>query len=84
LFTVLLNPCPHKALAAMIDGLDLFGLGYSWGGFESLMIPFKPHRTATPSWTHKGPCIRVHAGLEHVDDLICDLEEGFTRLKAAQ
>jgi len=73
------------ALAAMIDGLDLFGIGSSWGGYESLIVPFDPRevRTAT-RWPHKGPCFRIHAGLESVEDLIEDLDAGFGRLRAAR
>jgi cystathionine beta-lyase len=66
----------------MLDGLELFSMGYSWGGFESLVVPFKPHRTATP-WTGQGPCLRLHIGLEHPDDLIADLKGGFERLAAS-
>jgi cysteine-S-conjugate beta-lyase len=80
LFSVLLKPYPRAAVAALLEGMELFGLGVSWGGYESLMIPFKPHRTATPSWPHDGLCLRLHAGLEHVDDLIADLEAGLKRL----
>jgi cystathionine beta-lyase len=83
LFSVLLKPYPHKALAAMLDHMELFGMGFSWGGYESLIIPFKPERTASPSWTHKGLCLRIHAGLENPDDLIADLEAGFERLNKA-
>lgn len=84
LFAVLLRPAPKKAVAAMVDGMELFGLGYSWGGFESLILPAHPEhvRTATP-WTEMGPLIRLHAGLENVDDLIADLDRGFARMKAA-
>jgi len=73
------------ALCAMIDGLELFGIGASWGGFESLIVPFDPReaRTAT-QWPHKGPCFRIHAGLENVEDLIADLEAGFERLRGAR
>jgi cystathionine beta-lyase len=68
----------------MIDGLELYGIGASWGGFESLIVPFNPleARTAT-HWPHPGPCFRIHAGLENVDDLIADLAAGFKRLRAA-
>jgi len=68
----------------MIDGLELYGIGSSWGGYESLIVPFDPReaRTATP-WPHKGPCFRIHAGLENVDDLIADLEAGFKRLRSS-
>ena len=66
----------------MLNGLELFGMGFSWGGFESLCIPFMPVRTAT-QWTAIGPCLRLHIGLESPDDLIVDLEQGFARLKVA-
>jgi cysteine-S-conjugate beta-lyase len=65
----------------MLDGLELFSMGYSWGGYESLVVPFKPLRTAT-TWTAKGPCLRFHIGLEHPDDLKRDLADGFARLNA--
>ena len=67
----------------MLDNMQLFSMGYSWGGFESLIVPFTPHRTAT-TWQSEGPCMRLHIGLEHTDDLIADLTDGFARLKAAE
>lgn len=78
---ILAKPYSSKAIAAMLDGLQLFGLGYSWGGFESLAIPANPShvRTATP-WTAEGPLIRFHIGLEAPADLISDLDAGFERL----
>jgi cystathionine beta-lyase len=82
LFSLVLKPVSEKAVAAMLDGLELFSMGYSWGGFESLVVPFKPHRTATP-WTGQGPCLRLHIGLEHPDDLMADLKGGFERLAAS-
>jgi cystathionine beta-lyase len=82
LFSVVLKPATEKAVAAMLDDLQLFSMGYSWGGFESLVVPFKPHRTAT-QWTAKGTGLRFHIGLEHVDDLKADLAEGFARLAKA-
>lgn len=82
LFSVVLKPVSEKAIAALLDDLELFSMGYSWGGFESLVVPFKPHRTAT-TWTAKGPCLRLHVGLEHPDDLIRDLSAGFKRLAAS-
>jgi cysteine-S-conjugate beta-lyase len=84
LFSVILKPASSKAVAAMLDGLALFGMGYSWGGYESLVIPFDPssYRTAT-KWRADGPALRFHIGLEDVSDLIADLEAGFGRLKAA-
>ncbi len=84
LFGVILQPCSKAAVAAMLDGLELFGMGYSWGGFESLVIPTQPEklRTAT-TWAPGGPCLRFHAGLEDADDLIADLAAGFARLRQA-
>ena len=69
----------------MLDGLKLFGMGFSWGGYESLVIPFDPkaYRTATNGMP-KGPALRFHIGLEDVDDLRADLEAGFQRLNAAK
>jgi cystathionine beta-lyase len=66
--------------AAFIDALTLFGLGGSWGGFESLVMPVSPPRTVV-SWPHKGPCLRLHAGLENVSDLIDDLDRAFTAIR---
>ena len=80
LFSVTLKPASEDAVAQMLDGLELFGMGYSWGGFESLVVPFKPYRTAT-NWTAEGPCLRFHIGLENPEDLILDLEQGFKKLK---
>ena len=84
LFGVVLKPVKHEAFAAMIDGLELYGIGASWGGYESLVVPFVPQklRSAT-QWPDPGPCFRIHAGLEHIDDLIADMEAGFKRLRAA-
>jgi cystathionine beta-lyase len=81
LFSIVLKPVAHEKLAAMLDGLDLFGMGYSWGGFESLVLPFDPrsYRTAT-TWNEEGPALRLHVGLEDVEDLRADLEAGFARL----
>lgn len=84
LFGFLLQPVARPALAAMLDQLELFGMGYSWGGYESLLIPTDPRsiRTARP-WAMEGQLMRIHVGLEHPDDLIADLEAGFARLRAA-
>ena len=79
---VLAQPYSQDAVAAMLDHFDLFGLGASWGGFESLAIPSDPHRTAT-TWDAPGPVVRLHAGLEDPDDLIADLAAGFDRLTRA-
>jgi cystathionine beta-lyase len=84
LFSIVLNPVPQEAVAAMLDGLELFGMGYSWGGFESLIIPFdcKNYRTAT-KFDPGGPCLRLQIGLEDVEDLKADLEAGLARLTQA-
>ncbi|MBI1651344.1 cystathionine beta-lyase [Hyphomicrobium sulfonivorans] len=84
LFGVVLKPVSDKAVAAMLDGLELFGMGFSWGGYESLVIPFdaRSYRTAT-NWQPEGPTLRLHIGLEDVNDLRADLEAGFERLNAA-
>jgi len=83
LFSIVLKPVSQERLAAMLDGLSLFGMGYSWGGFESLILPFDPtaYRTAT-TWRAEGPALRLHVGLEDVGDLKADLEAGFARLRA--
>ena len=80
LFGVVLKPVSHGALAALMDGMELFGMGWSWGGFESLIVPAHIHRTAKP-FAAEGPVIRIHAGLEDPDDLIADLEAGFARMR---
>lgn len=83
LFAIELVSGPDEAVAAMLDGLELFGLGYSWGGYESLAIPYdaRPIRTAS-RWAPAGPTVRLHIGLEDVEDLIADLEGGLTRYAA--
>jgi len=86
LFSFILKQQPSfAALSAMLDNLELYGMGYSWGGYESLMIPITPQkiRTAT-KWKHAGQGLRIHIGLEHPDDLIRDLEAGFARLNKAK
>lgn len=83
LFGVILKPASKRAIDAMLDGFTFFKLGYSWGGFESLVIPTTGHavvRTAT-TWAPEGPSLRFHAGLEDPSDLIADLERGFERLR---
>ena len=85
LFSVVFKPVPDTAVNAFLDELALFGIGASWGGFESLAIPFdcSAIRTAT-KWAPGGPTVRIHVGLESVDDLIGDLERGFAALAAAR
>ncbi|MEM7621521.1 MAG: cystathionine beta-lyase [Pseudomonadota bacterium] len=82
LFSVVLKPVPFSAVTEMLESLQLFGMGWSWGGFESLAIPFHPqsYRTAT-QWPHEGTAIRFHIGLENIADLIADLEQGFAKLR---
>jgi cystathionine beta-lyase len=80
LFGVVLKPASDKAVAAMMDDMKLFGLGYSWGGFESLILPARYRRSYPPKF--EGPLIRIHVGLEDVEDLRADLAAGFDRLRA--
>jgi len=83
LFGVVLQPVAKARVDAMLDGMALFGMGWSWGGFESLMIPTWPERLRTATtWHAEGPCLRLHIGLEDPDDLIADLEAGLARLSA--
>lgn len=77
LFSFITREAPFEAAKALIDSLQLFGLGFSWGGYESLVMPADPRklRTAT-QWNEPGHLIRLHIGLESADDLIGDLERG--------
>jgi cysteine-S-conjugate beta-lyase len=85
LFSIVLKPVSQKAVDALLDTVTLFGMGFSWGGYESLIIPFDcdAYRTAT-KWSPGGPALRLHIGLENVDDLKADLDRGFAAMKAAQ
>jgi cystathionine beta-lyase len=85
LFSIVLQDAPQKAVDALLDTVKLFGMGYSWGGFESLVIPFDcaSYRTVTP-WTPAGPTLRLHIGLEDVADLKSDLDAGFRAFNAAR
>ncbi|MEW4466354.1 cystathionine beta-lyase [Parasphingorhabdus sp. JC815] len=84
LFSFELTKGNEQSRAAFIDALALFGIGYSWGGYESLALPVDPgkHRTAT-DWTMKGALVRLHIGLEDPDDLIADLAKGFEQFSIA-
>jgi len=84
LFSLILKEVPERAVAAFFDALALFGMGYSWGGYESLAIPFdcRDYRTATV-WDVEGPGVRLHIGLEDVADLKADLDQAFAKLRAA-
>jgi cystathionine beta-lyase len=84
LFGVVLRPAPRRAVNALLDGLSLFGLGFSWGGFESLAISADPqltHRLFPPRF--EGPLLRLHVGLEDPDDLIADLKVGLAAFNVA-
>lgn len=85
LFSIVLQPAPQRAVDALLNALQLFGMGYSWGGFESLIIPFDcaSYRTAT-KWHPGGPALRLHIGLENTEDLKADLERGFAAFAAAR
>ncbi len=84
LFSLILKPCAPEKLDRMINELEYFAIGCSWGGYESLALSFDPTsiRTAT-SWQAEGPCVRLHIGLEDVNDLIADLEKGLAGLASA-
>lgn len=79
LFSIVLRDASDKAVAAMLDGMKHFSLGYSWGGFESLILPAHYHRSFPKKLG--GPLIRLHIGLENVDDLKADLAAGLERLR---
>jgi cystathionine beta-lyase len=82
LFAFVLKPVEAPALTAFVDSLELFGIGSSWGGYESLVtvVHAEAHRTAT-QWRPEGPTLRLHIGLEDPDDLIADLTRGFAALR---
>jgi cystathionine beta-lyase len=80
LFSIELKPCSKVQLAAMLDHYAHFSLGYSWGGFESLVAPAHIGNARTVQPWRGGPLVRYHIGLEDADDLIRDLEMGFKRL----
>lgn len=84
LFGVLLEPAARASVAAMLEGMRLFKMGSSWGGYESLIVPVDAGSISKASpWLADGVLLRIHAGLETADDLIADLEEGFERLRAS-
>ncbi len=82
LFGVVLRDYSKPAVAAMLDGMKLYAMGASWGGYESLILPTDPAPNRTATVWDEGPTIRIHAGLEDPDDLLEDLEAGFERLNA--
>lgn len=81
-FGIILHQTDRKKIAAMLDGMEFFNLGFSWGGFESLLFPEqpKPIRTAQ-AWTEEGFSLRLHIGLEDVEDIRRDLAAGLQRLE---
>ena len=83
LFAVRLRQRTRDATAAMVNGFELFGMGYSWGGYESLCIPFNPTniRTAVP-WTAEGQMFRIHVGLEDIEDLKADMAAALERYRS--
>jgi cystathionine beta-lyase len=84
LLGVVLNPVSKAAVNAMLEGLELFGIGASFGGFESLAVPTNPARSRSATrWQEPGPSVRLHIGLEDPDDLIADLDQGFERMRSA-
>jgi cystathionine beta-lyase len=84
LFALVLNGGGEAGRAALVDGLECFGIGYSWGGFESLALPADPERIRSATrWQAEGPLVRLHIGLEDVEDLIEDLAEGLARYGGA-
>ncbi len=85
LFGVVLEPVPEPAVDAFLDSLALFGLGYSWGGYESLALPTYPWKLRDATrWDPACPTLRIYAGLEDADDLIADLAHGFARMAEAR
>ena len=81
LFSFVLNKGNKAALNALLDGMSHFKMGYSWGGFESLILGISNVQSlrSVTTWQYDYPLIRLHIGLEDVDDLIEDLEKGFDR-----
>ena len=68
--------------AGLLESLKLFKMGYSWGGFESLVLPFDPLESRTASnWTLEGSCVRFSIGLEDPEDLIADFKLGLDKCK---
>lgn len=80
-FSIILKETRHEKIAAMLDGMEVFKLGFSWGGFESLLFPEQPHPCrSAEKWTEEGFSLRIHIGLEDVEDLKADMDAGLQRL----
>jgi cystathionine beta-lyase len=85
LFGVVLKPVSKPSLKAFFNALRHFGMGFSWGGFESLCVHVHPEKNRSATrWAAEGPVLRLHAGLEHIDDLIADLEHAFAAMRSAK
>ncbi|MDZ7627526.1 MAG: cystathionine beta-lyase [Parvularculaceae bacterium] len=83
LFGAVLKPVSKPALKIFFNTLRHFGMGFSWGGFESLCIHVHPEKNrSVTTWSAQGPVLRIHAGLEHIDDLIRDLDRAFAAMSA--
>ena len=78
LFSFELRDASREQRAAFVDRLELFGIGYSWGGYESLALPVDPHRTVTQPPAPS--LVRLHIGLEDTEDLIADLSSTLARM----
>jgi len=84
LFSFEFKPVKDGSLEAFVDGLDFFKIGFSWGGYESLVLPAHPEKSrVVKPWDGKGPLVRLHVGLEDTDDLLADLEAGLGRITLA-
>ena len=84
LFGVELTTVTEEALGAMLDELRYFGMGFSWGGYESLIIAYQPHKMRkVTTWDKNATLLRLHIGLEAPKDLIADLDAGFARFRKA-
>ncbi len=83
LFAFVLKGGDDAARTALVDGLEHFGIGFSWGGYESLVLPVDPERNREIAGKYEGPIVRLHIGLEDPDDLIADLAAGLGRFGAA-
>ncbi|WP_183077590.1 cystathionine beta-lyase [Paenirhodobacter hankyongi] len=81
LFGLLMDPMPDETLNTFLAALELFKLGYSWGGFESLILPVAPDPARKLLSSPEGTLLRLHVGLEDPDDLIADLDRAFQVLK---
>ncbi|WP_262691334.1 cystathionine beta-lyase [Kordiimonas aestuarii] len=83
LFSIILKGGDYPDTAALVDEMTLFKMGFSWGGYESLILPSDPRDSrSVTKWEAEGPVVRLHIGLEDTDDLISELEAGLERYAA--